>query len=410
MEGRGLADMAFVVVQHPMGMIPLEEIRAKADKAFPDILKTATAWKPTRTTIAGLGKKPYPAERIKFRGTYKDVYKFFWDKKWSPGLPIVPPTTEAVAAMLKGTSHKPSEVVWKVPPREGVLTVELVATLGVMAGCKPEYMPLMLAIIEAMQDEKFGWRGQTTTTNPTSPVVIVNGPIRDQLGIAYGVGSQGGWYHPNVTIGYFINLVGDIVGGSKPPSPDKSTHGQVANMIATVFGENEKENPWGPYHVEKGFKETDNVVTLISSVMPTNNVDHSSVEAKDLAESLAYTYNNAGQNTHCWGLSALVDDVLWVISPEHATTLYRGYKTKDEFRKFIWEVGRVPLWALPAPPGVTSCTPPPSFGPYTQETMIPVTSSPAKIHIVISGGAGKHSLYFQNFNGTPVMRKIDPWK
>jgi len=87
MEGRGLADMAFVPVPHPMGMIPLNEIRAKADNAFPDILKAATAWKPTRTRIPGLGKKPYPAERIKFKGTYESLYELFWDKKWTPGLP-----------------------------------------------------------------------------------------------------------------------------------------------------------------------------------------------------------------------------------------------------------------------------------------------------------------------------------
>lgn len=406
MEGRGLADMAFVAVPHPMGMIPLNEIRAKADNAFPDILKAATAWKPTRTTIPGLGKKPYPAERIKFKGTYESVYNLFWGKGWTPGLPIVPPTTEAVQAMLKGTSHKPSEVVWNVPPREGVLTVELVAVHAVMAGCKPEHMPVLLAIIDAMRDEKFGWRGQTTTTNPTAPLVIVNGPIRDELRIAYGTGAAGGWYRPNVCLGIAINLIGDIVGGSKPPSLDKSTLGQVGNIIATVIGENEKENPWGPYHVEKGFGSTDNVVTLFDSVMPTNNVDHASVEAKDLAENLAYTMNNAGQNSHCF----YKNQVVWVISPEHAVTLYRGFKTKADLQKFLWEKARVPLWSLPPWPGVTGCKPPDSFGPYTDDSMIPVTDKPEGIQIIVSGGAGKHSQYFQSFTNPIVMHKIDPWR
>ena len=170
MESIGLADMAFVEVPHPMGMVSLQEIRAKADQSFPEILRMATQWKPLRTEIPGLGKPPYPAERVTFKGTYSSLSKMYYDKKWSLGLPIIPPTPEAVAEMLKGTSRKPGEVVWVVTPRMGQLTVELVATLGVMAGCKPEHMPLMLAMIKAVSHPDYDWRGSTTTTDRKSVV------------------------------------------------------------------------------------------------------------------------------------------------------------------------------------------------------------------------------------------------
>lgn len=115
MEGIGLPDMAFVEVSHPMGMVSPEEIRTKADQSFPEVLRLATQWKPSRTEIPGLGKPAYPAERIKFKGTYDSLNRMFYERGWSLGLPIIPPTPEAVAAMLKGTSRKPEEVLWIVP-------------------------------------------------------------------------------------------------------------------------------------------------------------------------------------------------------------------------------------------------------------------------------------------------------
>ena len=177
MEGMGAADMAFVVVQHPMGMIKEDEIRAKADAAFPDILKAATQWKPQRTKLPGLGKPPYPAERIRFKGTYEEVNKMFWERGWSLGLPIIPPTPERVAEMLKGTSHKPDEIVWDgAPPRMGIVTVEVVATLGVMAGANPKLMPLLLAIVEGAGHPKYDWRAVVTTTQKRASFILVNGP------------------------------------------------------------------------------------------------------------------------------------------------------------------------------------------------------------------------------------------
>lgn len=407
--------MAFVQVPHPMGMITKDEIRAKADKVFPEILKAATQWRPERTSIPGVGGVPYPAEVIKFTGTYADVNKMFYNRKWSLGLPIVPPTTQAVQAMLRGTSHKPDEVVWdSVEPRMGMLTVELVAANGVMAGCKPEHMPLLLAVVEAMKTPGTGWRSATTTTYPTAPLVIVSGPIVKELGIGYGTGAMGPEMPVNLCVGYFVNLLGDVVGGSRPPGGDMTTQAWVGNTIATVAGENIEGNPWKEsLAVEKGFKPTDNVVFFHGGPPPIVENDHASVDPKDLAEVLAYSMNAVGVS-RCFSGGGT-----WMLGPEHAQTLASKGWSKKDVKEFLWKTARAPLWAMP--PLVegacvtTSCCPdqfPKDFGPVTPDTMIPAVARPDQIELVVVGGAGKQSMYWQaNFGPSPLtMIKVDPWK
>lgn len=405
-------DFSTVIVPHPMGMVPLPEIRKKAENAFPEILKAATQWQPRAD--AGLAmKSPYPAEVIKFRGTERDVNNLFFKNGWSLGVPIIPPTPERVKEMLKGTNHKPDEVVGLITPLMGVVTVEMVAVHAVMAGCKPEYMPVLLAIAEGLC--KPDYRGPTTTTNPTAPFIIVNGPIRDQIGLAYGQGAGGPEWLPNVTLGIAVNSIGDVIGGSKPPSPDKTTLGWPGNTIAMVIGENEKANPWGPYHVERGFKKEDSVVhVMVGAEIPSNINDHDSVKGEDLLRVIAYDMRRAGQNTRYFSDS----DVMVIFSPEHATTAFNdGWKSKEEIRKYLWENARIPLKAFPgggnyAKYGVETATK--LLGqPVNLETPIPMVKEPARIQITVSGGSGKHSAYISSFGEqTPRIYSIsvDKWR
>ncbi len=428
MESVGLSDMAFVIVPHPMGMIPKEEVRAKADKTFPDLMKAATAWKPQRTTIPGLGAKPYPLEVLKFKGTVQDVTKMFFDKGWSIGLPFVPPTKDLVAAMLKGTSHKPEEVVWDgIEPRMGVVTVELVAANAVMAGCKPEHMPLLLAMLEAMK-KSGDWRTLTTTTYPTAPRFVISGPVVKDLGIAYGLGALGPEFPVNTCAGYFVNLIGDVAGGSRPPAGDMTTLGWQGNTIAAVVGENNDPgaNPWKQsYPEEQGYKSTDNVVVYTSGPPPVVMNDHASIDPKTIALVMANTMSAAGV-TRCFSLQGMVGAGsgvgAWVLSPEHASTLAHDGWTKKDLREFLWKNARLPLKVLP--PMIdgkcvtTSCCPagfPKDFlaqGPVTPDTLIPVSVKPDDIDIFVIGGAGKQSQWWSyTFGPTkPVIVKIDPWK
>jgi hypothetical protein len=405
--------MAFVEVEHPLGMIPLNEIRAKADKAYPEIIKMATQWKPA-TAVAVAAKPPYPAGRIKFKGTYDSLNKMFYEQKLSLGLPIIPPTTEAVQVMLKGTKRNPAEVVWVVPPRQGQLTVELVATLGVMSGCKPEHMPLLLAVIKAISHPDYDWLGNTTTTAPTTPVIIVNGPIVKELGVAYSIGLLGGEMPVNIAIGYFINLVGDVVGGSVPPNSDKSTHGSRGDLVALVLAENEDANPWKQsYAVEHGFKPTESVVTAFGAYMGTNNTDHTSVKGKDLLNTFAV--GMAG--TACGITSCLsrydkpfnwqnaVKFIFLFVGPEHADTMYRDFQTKRAVSEYLVKKTVLPYSGY----SPTQCVVPKEFGPYDENTLIPRFTTPEQIHIVVTGGAGKQSQIWPPFptGARPVSVVVD---
>jgi hypothetical protein len=402
MKSIGLPDMAFVEVPHPMAMISLQEIRAKAEQSFREILRMAAEWKPLEVEKQKREKPTYPAERITFKGTYAALNRMFYERGWSLGLPIIPPTPEAVMAMLKGTSHRPEEVVWVVPPRMGKLTVEVVGALGVMSGCKPEHMPLLLAIVKALSHPDYDWRGSTTTTAPTAPVIIINGPILDELGIAYSTGALGGQQPENIAIGYFINLVGDVVGGAIPPDLDKSTLGSRGDLVALVLGENEKANPWKQsYAVEHGFKASDNVVTAFSAYPGTNNTDHFSVKGEDLLNTMslgvaAVACGFTGCLTRYDKPSTFGNEVKYIflfLGPEHADTIYKDFPTKRAVQEYLIRNAVAPYKTYA--PGL--CKPPEEFGPYHADTMIPRFTQPESIHILVTGGPGKQSQIWPTF-------------
>ncbi len=405
MRAYGVGDMPFVVVPHPVGGIKEESVRAKVDAAFPDFLKVATSWK----AVAKLPpQKPvYPAERFKFKGTVRDVNRLFFDKGWSLGLPIIPPTPEQVAAMLKGTSRKPGEILWEIPPRKGVLTVELVAVHAVMAGCKPEYMPLLLAIVEAMKDPAFAWTTQTTTTNPTYPVFIVNGPIVKELGIACAQGAAGGGFLPNVSIGYFVNLIADIVGGSKAPEPDKSTLGQPGNLVATVIGENVEALPknWEPLNVERGFTRETSTVTAVS-IEGVRNMNIAQPDtAKGILDVVAIEMETIGPNNAVFERGTFREDVLLLLCPQHAAAISREGWTKEQVKNYLFEKARLPYdqWKLNIR---TVNLKEPWYAQFKSGDMVPLVDSPKNIIISVAGGAGTHSIYFSGFSRPAITKPV----
>lgn len=413
--------MCFVTVPHPLGMISKEEVNAKVDTAFDDIVKAATAWTPSKEK-QDAQVKPYPAKRFKFSGTYADVNDMFQKRKWSLSLPIVPPTVDKVAAMLKGTKRNPAEVLWVVPPRQGMLTVELVAALGVMAGAKPEHMPLLIATVEAMADPVAAWRGPTTTTAATVPVFFISGPIIEKLKLNPGTGTAGGENPVTNALGYFVNLVGDVVGGSVPPNFDKSTQGSSFDLVANVICENAKETPWDKtFAEEQGFTRDDSVVTISTSYLANANIDHDSVASEDLlntfsagiagsasgiASCLTVTVpdEKSPYNKPLSAWSNSVSYAVLVISPEHAATMYRDMKSKDAIRDYLVKNTVLPYKFYTK----ATCVPPEAFGPYDANTLIPRFTQRESIKMVVSGGPGKQSQFWVPFPQVlkPVSAKI----
>ncbi len=403
--GKGASDMSFVVIPHPMGMIPLKEIREKAERAFPLILKEATEWKPEAKWPTP--KPIYPAPKMTFEGTIEEFNRYLMDKGFSLGLPVLPPTQERVERMLKGTKRKPNELLGMVPPRMGALTIELVAIHAAMAGCKPEYMPLLIAILEGLLDPRANWRGIQTTTATSSILVLINGPIIYELGIASRQGAAGSGHHVNASIGYAINLIGEVVGGSRPPSPDKSLLGGPGDFVAWVFGENQLALPkgWKPYHVDRGFKKEDNVVTVMGIYPPVDNIDHWSMSPEEHLNWWSYLVTPLlSIGGPCW-ISQMDQPHIIALGPEHAQLIAGAGWSKEQFRDAFWEKARIPFSAWPKGcPNIDLLIK--RFGPVSPNTPIPITLRPEELHIVIAGGAGKHSHFFAPFPGCFPISKI----
>ena len=393
-----------MVVPHPIGMLPVAEVNAKIDKAFDDIVKAATEWKPSKENAVKQAAS-YPARVFKFNGTYADVNKLFASRKWSLGIPIVPPTVDKVAAMLKGTQRDPSEEIWVVPPRNGILTVELVAVLGVMAGAQPEHMPLLLAMAEAMADPDSAWLGTSTTTAPTVPVVLVSGPVVEQLKLNSGTGTSGPLNDVTNALGYFVNLVGDVVGGSVKPNIDKSTHGSPADFVTHVYVENAKSNPWKTTLAEEeGFKNGESVVAIFGCYPGNGNIDHNNRTGKGLLTtfSLGSLATPAGIGS-CFADASKpytpansVNKNLIVLCPEHAATLYQDFKTVEEMQKFVVETAKMPFFFY----SPDRCVPPKDME-VTRDTILPRWANPKSIRFFVAGGPGKQSWIWGNFTMVP---------
>ena len=198
-----------------------------------------------------------------FTGTFEEVNEHFLRNQWSDGLPVVPPTMEKIEAFLQFTDRSPDEVLGIMHPSLAAATVWNVAVNGVMAGCRPEYMPVLLAIAEVMADPEYGLKHGGSTPG-WEAMIIVNGPIREQLGFDDGQGAQRPGNQANTSIGRFYRLFARNVPRFLPGSTDMATFGQ---MFRAVVAENEQacaEMGWQPLHVTRGFKPDDSVVTITS--------------------------------------------------------------------------------------------------------------------------------------------------
>jgi len=199
---------------------------------------------------------------IAMKGNLDEVQEFFIEKKWTDGLPVIPPTEEKVAAMISGTSHPPDEIITdSMPPLNLMVTVKNVATNGVMAGCHPEYMPVLLAMTEAFATGSYV--ASVQSANSFCFMVLVNGPIAKWIGMNSGVNALGPGNHANATIGRALRLILINQGGVEPEITLMANQGNNGNY-SFAFAENEAASPWEPFHVTMGFKKKESVVTIMS--------------------------------------------------------------------------------------------------------------------------------------------------
>ena len=316
-DKEGMSLLRRVYVEHPCGNMEDDKYPAVIDQLVECITKPLSA-----EEISPPERKLPPRTRLVFKGDIEEVNDFFYRRGWTDGLPIIPPTEALVQKMLAGTTHPPEKIVTTImPPETQTVTVEQVAAVGVMAGCKPTYMPVLLGIIEAFARDQF-----TSTVRSTSSfsfAILVNGPIGKQIGMNAGMNAMGSGTgnHANATIGRFFRLAVICLGGGKTGKSDMSSQGNPSKY-SFAFAENEDKSPWEPYHVSAGFKPDQSVLSLFSGgwnhSSPFENADLERI-ARVIAQ---YDLPN--------GVVIIMDPMS---ARRHAK---KGY-SKQEAEKIIWQ-------------------------------------------------------------------------
>lgn len=254
----------------------------------------------------------------------EDPFEAMWDRGWSDGLPLVPPTEERVARMLTGTSRAPDELVAVVPPDLVECSVEKVAVNAVMAGCLPEHLPVVLCALEAACSREFNVHGLLATTFFSGPILIVNGPIRHRIGMNAGVNVLGQGNRANATIGRAVQLVIRNVGGGLPGGVDRATLGSPGK-IGFCFAEDEEGSPFTPLAVARGMEAGQDAVTLFAGHGPTAIIDQRSRDPESLVRSFA-----AVLRTNAHPKLPLKIDAVLVISPEHGRVFGEAGWSRDQ--------------------------------------------------------------------------------
>jgi len=324
----------------------------------------------------------------------EDPVELMYTRGVTDGLPVVPPTEERVQRMLATVNRDPQELLGTVGPNYGRATIEKVAINAVMAGCHPSYFPVVITAASALCDEKFNTHALNVTTFSATPLTIINGPVRQAIGVNCGHNALGHGFRANATIGRTLRLLIINIGGAKPQEITKATMGHPAQYTFCV-GENEEESPWEPLHVEKGFRLDQSTVTLFGGHSPFQINDHASRSAEQLALSIGWTMASLWNHKNF----PLFSDTTLIVCPEHAKTFAQDGWSKNDLRQFLFEKIRKPFRELR--PGVNggegagvSMLPTrnaPSTPP-TEDTMYAKFPTLDSIMIIVAGGtAGRFS-------------------
>ena len=343
-----------------------------------------------------------PDATVRVEDDYRKVNQFFVERRWSDGLPIVPPTAERVEEMLSYCDRPLNEPIAKMAPRYGEATPIRLAVNAVMAGCVPEYFPLVMLAVEAMCEPEFNLYAIQATTHMVAPLVIVNGPIARELGMNAGGNAFGPGNPANATIGRAVRLALINIGGALPGTGDMATAGAPSKYSFCV-AENEAENPWQPLHVERGFSVDATTVTVAGTEPPHNVNDHWSISPEGILRMIAGTMCTTGNNDIYFYQDDVFPQPLVLFGPEHAKTVADGGFSKDDVKRFLFEEARVPLGAFSKE--YIELRYHVMYAGASLDTRIPIFKRPEDLVVAVVGGAGKHSLVLPSFGGTRTVTR-----
>ena len=346
------------------------------------------------------GDTGFQSRKIDF-GDYDDPIEMCFERGWSDGLPVVPPTDVRVLRMLQGTTRKPSEIVGLIPPNLAECTVEKVAINAVMAGCKPEYMPVVLAALEAALVPEFTLHGLLATTYFSSPIIIVNGPVAKRIGMNSGLNALGQGNRANATIGRALQLIVRNVGGGRPGEADRATLGGPGKYTFCL-AENEAQSPWPALHVERGLTKEQSAVTVIGAEGIIAIVDSVSTEP----EHLIRTYANSMLFAGSVGTSGLVGagEPLLLMPPDHAELFNRAGWSKRDVKAALHLEAALPLDRL-SPAVAERIAAARTAANQDSTAPIRIARDAVDILIVVAGGSGVKAAYIPTWSGSRAVTR-----
>jgi len=349
-------------------------------------------------------------EYIEFSGRdrfdcFEKMNDKFLDWGWSDGFPLIPPAEEAVEEMLKGTKRPPNEIVIEhFIPGMALATVKNIAINAVMAGCKPDFLPVVITALEAMHGPDINLQVMAMSTGPHAPMFIVNGPIAKKLQInsklcALGPAGPERLSFPNVVIGRAVRLCLMNIGNCYPGIMDMDTIGSPTKF-SMVLAENEEANPWEPYHVEKGFGSEVSTVSCSYGTSLTEMCDLESNSAGGLMNTFARHITGIA------GISFMYFKPLILLAPDHATILDRDGWTKNDVRQYLYLHCKISAEQYRR----SACAPFPVERKWLKaadsKAMVPLYRSPEDFQIVVVGGrAGKSAAYTGHYTTNPHVVK-----
>jgi hypothetical protein len=326
--------------------------------------------------------------------------ELYYEKGWTDGLPVIPPTEERIWAMLEGLGKEPGDVLGEIPARSRTITAEKLAINAVMAGCLPPYAPVLLAATEALCDPLFSAHGPTASTSGMGVLLIVNGPIAEQIGLNAGENLFGPGWRANATIGRTIRLLLRNVCGAIPGTLDRSCFGHPGKFTYCI-AEDEAHSPWTPLHVERGIPKEASAVTLFAGESPHQAANQVAADPEGILATIAHVMTGGGR------LSLTGQQFVVAIAGEHRQRLAARGWTKREVREWLHRhavcsvedlvrIGRLDPTALPQ-----------------QRQLYPAVTDPDDILVVAAGGdAGGYSVVIPGWSGKrhsqAVTRMIPP--
>ena len=383
----GSPDLPMALIPHPFGTRSREELKEIAAKCADDIARLLCEAAPPAAGAAVVAPVAPRAKLIEAPAGLDEFNKFFIQRHWGDGLIMAPPTPEAVQRMLRHTHRAPAEVVATIAPGMGSATVEYIAIQGVMAGCYPEYLPLLIAAAEAVAASQFHLQAIQATTNPSAVWLIVNGPIAQWLEVNSGAGCLGPGTWANATLGRALRLMLLNIGGAWPGEMDKATQGQPAKYTFCC-AENEAASPWEPLHVERGFATDANTVTVVGA-LGTWSMNMTAKKGDEVLAMIADTMQYPASSDYMYGGAPFV-----LLSPQHANLFHREGWSKAEVKRRLWAASKIRAGRSKGSEfdrmanGRRA-----ELGEIGPDTMVPISEKAEDVSIIVAGGPGSHSVF-----------------